>query len=71
MYFIFRIVYNECLAEGNSVFEALLEEWGTSGRIRPTIKDLIALLERAKFFKVSEYIKIDILKGLIILSFFL
>lgn len=44
--------------------EILFEEWGTSGRNRPTLKDLIMILMNADLFRAADLIAIDILKGI-------
>lgn len=40
----------------------LLEEWSTSGRIRPTVDHLIKLLVRANLFRAADYLA-EILQG--------
>ncbi|XP_012284187.1 uncharacterized protein LOC105701743 [Orussus abietinus] len=43
--------------------EIFLEEWGTMGRIRPTVNLLLKLLIKAQLFRAADYIAVDILKG--------
>ncbi|KAF6214617.1 hypothetical protein GE061_009360 [Apolygus lucorum] len=42
--------------------EILLDEWGTSGRCRPRLKDLLNLLTKAQLFRAAEYVSINLLK---------
>lgn len=39
----------------------LFDEWGTSGRIRPTLGHLLQLLTELKFFLVADYIAVELL----------
>lgn len=41
----------------------LFEEWGTSGKCRPTLGHLIQLLIQADLYRVADYLAIDILNG--------
>jgi hypothetical protein len=43
-------------------FEILIDEWGTSGRKRPLVEDLINLLVRIENFQAADYLNNDILK---------
>lgn len=36
--------------------KVLFVEWGTSGRVRPTLKTLLALLAKAEMFKAADAI---------------
>lgn len=40
----------------------LFEEWGTSGRVRPTLANLLQLLVQASLFRAADYLA-DILHG--------
>lgn len=40
----------------------MFEEWGTSGRSRPTIGHLLQLLVRIEYFRAADYVAVDILK---------
>ena len=48
----------------NGAFEVLVEEWGTSGRIRPTIGHLLNLLDKAQLLSAVVYIYKNLLNGL-------
>lgn len=39
----------------------LLEEWGTSGRVRPTVGHLLQLLVRIVYFRAADYVAVNIL----------
>lgn len=39
----------------------MFEEWGTSGRIRPTIGHLLALLVRVELFRAADFVAVQIL----------
>ncbi|KAJ8917745.1 hypothetical protein NQ315_005196 [Exocentrus adspersus] len=41
--------------------EILLDEWGTSGRVRPTVGHLLYLLTKAKLFRAADYVAVDLL----------
>jgi interleukin-1 receptor-associated kinase 4 len=43
--------------------EIFLEEWGTSGRIRPDLAYLVQLLGKAQLFRAADYVT-DLLKGM-------
>ncbi|XP_055697784.1 protein Tube [Phlebotomus papatasi] len=41
--------------------EVLIDEWGTSGRIRPNLAHLLQLLVKAELFRAAEYVACDLL----------
>ena len=41
--------------------EILLDEWGTMGRKRPTVKNLLDLLVKAELFRAADYLAISVL----------
>ncbi|BES88874.1 STYKc [Nesidiocoris tenuis] len=43
--------------------EILLDEWGTSGRIRPNLSTLVELLAAAQLYRAAEYISLDVMNG--------
>lgn len=43
--------------------EIFLEEWGCSGRNRPTVADLLELLIEAELYAAADYVSVDLLKG--------
>ncbi|KAK0097274.1 hypothetical protein PV326_002680 [Microctonus aethiopoides] len=46
-----------------SASEIFLDEWGTMGRKRPTIKMAIDLLVEAEFFRAADFLAVEVLKG--------
>lgn len=46
--------------------EIFLEEWGCSGRKRPTLADLLDLLKEAELFNAADYLAVDLLEGLVL-----
>lgn len=57
----FRIIETVSYKTHRNCTEILLDEWGTSGRIRPTIGHLLYLLTRAELFRAADYIAINLL----------
>lgn len=43
--------------------EIFLEEWGCSGRKRPTLADLLQLLIEAELYRAADYVAVDLLQG--------
>lgn len=41
----------------------LFEEWGTSGRERPTVGHLLDLLTKTSLYRAADYVAIHILQG--------
>ncbi|XP_069997408.1 uncharacterized protein [Penaeus vannamei] len=58
-----QLVAEECARDRREGFEVLLEEWGTSGRKRPTLQDLVNLLEQAKLYRAVDYLTVKVLNG--------
>ncbi|KAK7041543.1 hypothetical protein SK128_019004, partial [Halocaridina rubra] len=57
-----HLITEECLRGHRKGFEVLIEEWGTSGRKRPTVQDLVYLLQRAKLYRAMDYITVSVMK---------
>lgn len=57
------LVSEECARDRREGFEVLVEEWGTSGRKRPTVGDLVAILQVAKLYRAMDYLTITVLSG--------
>ncbi|KAL7632485.1 UNVERIFIED_CONTAM: hypothetical protein RMT77_017209 [Armadillidium vulgare] len=51
------LVADECVRSGRTGFEVLIEEWGTSGFIRPKVMDLIKLLKQAGLERAADYLE--------------
>lgn len=63
MYFqIFRLIESASLKTGSACSEILLDEWGTSGRIRPTLGHLLHLLEKLELYRAADFVAVSLLK---------
>ena len=49
---------------GKQGMDILLDEWGTSGRVRPTVSDLFRLCESLELYRASDFIIEDLLGGI-------
>ncbi|KAK8394928.1 hypothetical protein O3P69_006011 [Scylla paramamosain] len=58
-----HLVSEECGRDRREGFEVLVEEWGTSGRKRPTVSDLVSILQVAKLYRAMDYLIVTVLKG--------
>lgn len=59
----FRLIEQAGITQRRSCAEIFLEEWGTSGRIRPDLAYLVQLLGKAQLFRAADYVT-DLLKGM-------
>lgn len=59
--FFSRLIENESERSHRSCTEILLDEWGTSGRIRPALGHLLYLLIKAEVFRAADYIAVELL----------
>eukprot|EP00092_Neocalanus_flemingeri_P030027 GFUD01032601.1.p1 GENE.GFUD01032601.1~~GFUD01032601.1.p1 ORF type:complete len:521 (-),score=145.69 GFUD01032601.1:60-1622(-) len=50
---------------GKPGMDILLDEWGTSGRIRPTVEDLFRLCESLELYRAADFILEDLLGGVL------
>ena len=56
-YPIFRLIEEEAKRSGRAQFSILVDEWGSSGKTRPKISDLINLLHQVELFQaVCSYL---------------
>lgn len=44
--------------------QILFDEWGTSGRVRPTLGHLLQLLVEVQLYRAADFLAVDILKGI-------
>ncbi|KAL0276875.1 UNVERIFIED_CONTAM: hypothetical protein PYX00_004346 [Menopon gallinae] len=44
-----------------SYTEILLDEWGTSGKVRPTVMTLLEVLLKAQFFRAADFVAVELL----------
>jgi len=56
-----NIIDQHCKQTGKQGMDILLEEWGTSGRIRPTVLDLFFLCDKLELFRASDFIQKELL----------
>ncbi|KAK4003935.1 hypothetical protein OUZ56_005684 [Daphnia magna] len=56
-----RLVENEAKRQIKPAFEILIDEWGTSGKKRPTIQELIQLLVKLELYQAADYLSEDLL----------
>lgn len=57
------MVSEECARDRREGFEVLVDEWGTSGRKRPMVGDLVAILQLAKLYRAMDYLTVTVLHG--------
>ncbi|KAK6635053.1 hypothetical protein RUM44_000302 [Polyplax serrata] len=57
-----KLIQNAGEKQNKSCTEILLDEWGTSGKIRPNLKHLLDILIKAQFYRAAEYVAVDLLK---------
>lgn len=55
------MVENEAKRQIKPAFEILIDEWGTSGKKRPTIQELIQLLVKLELYQAADYLSEDLL----------
>lgn len=57
-----RLIENASIKQSRMATEILFEEWGTSGKKRPTVGDLLQLLVKAELFRAAEHVAEHFLK---------
>lgn len=62
-WFIFRLIDDTSKKLHRSPTSILLEEWGTSGRRRATVSDLLDLLVKVQLYRAADFVAKDILKA--------
>ncbi|RWS06071.1 interleukin-1 receptor-associated kinase 4-like protein [Dinothrombium tinctorium] len=58
-----RLLEQQKYIPNGSPTQALLDYWGTKGRKRPVIKDLIDYLIRSELYHAADYIAVNVLNG--------
>ena len=58
-----NIIDTHCRQTGKMGMDVLIDEWGTSGRIRPTVQDLYLLCDRLELFRAADFILENLLGG--------
>lgn len=61
--FSFRLIEKESKFFKKLPAQILFEEWGTSGRIRPTLSHLLQLLIKVQLFRAADYVAVTLLRG--------
>ena len=59
-----NIVEQHSKQTGKKGMDILLDEWGTSGRVRPTVLDLFQLCDSLQLFRAADFIQNELLGGL-------
>lgn len=62
-FYYFRLIQSASEKQNKSCTEILLDEWGTSGKVRPNLNTLLQLLIKAQFYRAAEYVAVELLKG--------
>lgn len=57
-----RIIEDEAKRQQKPGFDILIDEWGTSGKNRPTVQDLIRLFVKVDLYQAADYLSDDLLK---------
>lgn len=55
------LIKKESETQRRSPTSILFEEWGTSGRKRPTVKDLLEILIKIESYRAADYVAVNIL----------
>lgn len=58
-----NIIDNHSRQTGKTGMDVLIDEWGTSGRVRPTVDDLYLLCESLELFRAADFILENMLGG--------
>ena len=62
VHFFLRIIEDEAKRQQKPGFDILIDEWGTSGKCRPTIHDLMQLFISVDLYQAADYLSMDVLK---------
>lgn len=46
-----------------SMTQILFDEWGSSGRRRPRVSDLLQILVKAQLYRIADYVAFNVLNG--------
>lgn len=58
----FSLIEEESKKSRRTCTEILIDEWGTSGRVRPALGHLLYLLTKAKLFRAADYVAVNLLQ---------
>lgn len=56
-----RLIEEEAKRQKKPAFDILIDEWGTSGKQRPTIEDLVQILIKVELFRAADYVSEELL----------
>lgn len=59
----YRSIENAAAKLKKNAAQIFLEEWITSGKIRPSIGHLLQLLIKSEIFRAADYVAVNILSG--------
>ena len=59
-----RLVENASIKQNRMFTEILFDEWGTSGKNRPTVGNLLELLVNAELFRAADFVADFFLNGI-------
>jgi len=57
-----RIIEDEAKRQKKPAFDILIDEWGTSGKQRPRICDLIQLLAKIELYHAADFLSEQLLE---------
>lgn len=60
-FIIYSLIEDEAKRQRKPAFEILVDEWGTSGKQRPTIQHLIEVLIKVELFQAADFLSEDLL----------
>lgn len=66
----FSIIDQVAQKHRENAAKIFLEEWGTMGRLRPRLQNLLDLLTKAELFRAADYVANEILKGFIMTNLY-
>lgn len=58
-----RLIENVSVNQRRSPTEILLDEWGTSGKMRPTMEVLLNVLVKAQLLRAADLVALNFLNG--------
>lgn len=64
-----RLIENVSEQQKRSPTEILLDEWGTSGKKRPTLEVLLNVLVKAQLLRAADLVALNFLNGTKIISY--
>ena len=59
-----NIIDNHCKKTGKLGMDVLIDEWGTSGKVRPTVEDLYFLCDQLQLYRAADFILDSLMGGI-------